>query len=59
MEWGDAIVNVGGNVVTNYEELQAQLVDRVKGEKIALTLENAEGKRRVVYLTLGERPSPS
>jgi S1-C subfamily serine protease len=59
LEWGDAVVNVGGNEVTNYEELQTELVDRVKGEQVALTLENAEGEKRVVYVTLGERPSPS
>lgn len=59
LEWGDAVVNVGGNDVANYEELQAQLVERVKGEQVALTLENAEGERRVVYVTLGERPSRS
>lgn len=57
LEWGDAIVNVGGNDVETYEELQAQLTSRVKGEQITLTLENRNGERRVVYVTLGERPS--
>jgi len=56
LEWGDAIVNVGGNEVNSYEELQAELVTRVKGEQVSLTLENAEGQRRVVYVTLGQRP---
>jgi S1-C subfamily serine protease len=59
LEWGDAVVNVGGNEVTTYEELQAQIIDRVKGEQVALTLENAAGEKRVVYITLRERPSPS
>jgi S1-C subfamily serine protease len=56
IEWGDAIVAVGGNDVTNFEELLAELVDRAKGEKVALTLEDVGGERRVVYVTLTQKP---
>lgn len=57
LEWGDAIVNIGGNEINSYEALLAQLVDRVKGEQISITLENLEGEKRVVYVTLEARPT--
>jgi len=57
IEWGDAIVNIGGNDVPSYESLQAQLVDRIKGEQVAITLEDEQGDRRVVYVTLEARPT--
>ena len=57
LEWGDAIVNIGGNEISSYESLLAQLVDRVKGEQVAVTLENDEGEKRVVYVTLEARPT--
>ena len=57
LEWGDAIVNIGGNEINSFEALLAQLVDRVKGEQIAITLENLEGEKRVVYVTLEARPT--
>jgi serine protease Do len=57
IQWGDAIVAVGGNEVATFDELQAELEDRVKGEQVALTLEDSEGERRVVYVTLLQKPS--
>lgn len=57
LELGDAIVNVGGNNVQTFDELRCELVKRVSGEQVTLTVENAEGERRVVYATLGTRPS--
>ncbi len=57
LEFGDAIVNVGGNEVKTFDELQVELVKRVKDEQVTLTLENARGERRVVYVRLGIRPS--
>jgi serine protease Do len=57
VELGDAIVAVAGNEVATWEELQTELQDRVTGEKVALTLENVAGDRRVVYVTLEDKPS--
>ena len=57
VQFGDAIVAVGGNEVSNFEDLVAQLDDRVKGEQLSLTLEDIDGERRVTYVTLSERPS--
>ena len=54
--YGDAIVALGGNNVSNFAELQNDLKSRVLGENIAVTLENAQGERRVVYLQLEARP---
>lgn len=57
VQFGDAIVAVGGNEVSNFEDLVAQLDDRVKGEQLSLTLEDIDGERRVTYVTLSDRPS--
>ena len=54
--YGDAIVAVGGNEVTNFDELQMQLEKCVAGEKVAVTVQDAEGERRVVYVTLARKP---
>ena len=54
--YGDAIVAVGGNEVTNFDELQMQLEKCVAGEKVAVTVRDAEGERRVVYVTLAQKP---
>ncbi|VEU43586.1 unnamed protein product [Pseudo-nitzschia multistriata] len=56
VQYGDAIVAVGGNEVTNFEELHRELESRVVGEQVALTVQDAEGKRRVVYVTLSRKP---
>lgn len=57
VEYGDAIVAIGGNEVANFVELQEELKRCVVGEKLAVTVENAEGERRVVYAELETRPS--
>jgi len=56
VEYGDAIVALGGNEVTNFDELQTELESRVVGEQVALTVQDAEDKRRVVYVTLSRKP---
>ena len=56
VEYGDAIVAVGGNEVGNFDELQTQLESRVAGEQVALTVQDVEDKRRVVYVTLSRKP---
>jgi S1-C subfamily serine protease len=54
--YGDAIVAIGGNEVSTLHDIQKQLQDRVVGEKLALTLEDSAGERRVVYVTLCSKP---
>mmetsp|Transcript_15903 Transcript_15903/g.36818 ORF Transcript_15903/g.36818 Transcript_15903/m.36818 type:complete len:506 (+) Transcript_15903:52-1569(+) len=56
VEYGDAIVAVGGNEVADFEELRTELEKCVVGEQIAITLQDAEDKRRVVYATLERKP---
>jgi S1-C subfamily serine protease len=53
--YGDAIVAIGGNSVGTFEELQRELKRCVVGENLAVTVENAEGERRVVYVQLEAR----
>lgn len=56
IEYGDAIVAVNGRVMEAFQDLRASM-DRCRpGEQITLTLEDAIGDRRVVYLTLGTVP---
>jgi serine protease Do len=55
--YGDAIVAVSGNEVSTYAQLQSQMDRCVPGEQIPVTLEDALGERRVVYLTLMEMPT--
>ena len=57
VEYGDAIVAIGGNEVATFVELQEQLKRCVVGEKLAVTVEDAAGERRVVYIQLETRPS--
>merc|ERR1711862_274375 len=55
--YGDAVVSIGGNNLSNFQELQAELDTRRDGEEVVVTLENILGERRVVYVKLGARPS--
>jgi S1-C subfamily serine protease len=55
--WGDCVVAIGGNDVETYDALQAELMDRIQGEQVAITLENVKGERRVVYVILREKPN--
>jgi S1-C subfamily serine protease len=57
VQYGDAIVAVSGNDVSTYAQLQAQMDKCVPGEQIPVTLEDASGDRRVVYLALVEMPT--
>ena len=54
---GEAIVNIAGNSVTSWADLDMD--NRRVGEQVALTLENIQGERRVVYVTLSRRPKAS
>jgi len=53
---GDRIVNAGGNAIENAEAFVTEMKGRVEGENLSLTIENAGGERRVVYVTLGQIP---
>lgn len=53
---GDRIVNVGGTIISNGLDLQTDLKGRVEGEQLTLTVEDALGERRVLYITLGKVP---
>merc|ERR1712137_1329695 len=57
VEYGDAIVAVGGNQVSDFEELRAELEKCVVGEQVALTVQDSEDKKRVVYATLSRKPT--
>ena len=57
VEYGDAIVAVGGNEVFDFEELRAELEKCVVGEQVSLTVQDAEDKKRVVYATLARKPA--
>jgi hypothetical protein len=46
---------VAGNEVMTFAELHAELEHRIPGEKLSLTVENCEGERRVVYVTLSQK----
>jgi S1-C subfamily serine protease len=55
--FGDAIVAVSGNEVSTYAQLQSEMDRCVPGEQIPVTLEDASGDRRVVYISLVEMPT--
>ena len=53
---GDRVVNVGGTQIDNGRQFLEAMSKRVEGEKIDITLENAEGVGRVVYVELAPMP---
>jgi S1-C subfamily serine protease len=57
VEYGDAVVAIGGNSVPTFAELQAEIDRRKVGEQVQVTLEDQQGNRRVVYLTLTDATS--
>jgi S1-C subfamily serine protease len=57
VEYGDAVVAIGGNSVHTFAELQAEIDRRKVGEQVQVTLEDRQGNRRVVYLTLTDATS--
>ena len=50
------IINVGGNSIKNGTEFISEMKKRVEGEQLSLTVENVQGERRVLYVTLGRIP---
>lgn len=55
--YGEAIVAINGRLVPTFAELQSYLEQCAVGEQLSVTLEDETGARRVVYLTLQERPA--
>ena len=55
IEVGDRIVAIGGNFVEKEVDLVADFASRVVGELVNLTLEDVQGKRRIVELRLGSK----
>jgi len=53
---GDRIIAVAGRTIENRRDLENDLKSRVEGEKLSITLENAQGDRRVVYIMLQRKP---
>lgn len=55
VDYGDSIVAVSGNFVQNFDDFQAEMETRVRGEEISLTLEDVSRIRRVVYVKLADK----
>jgi len=49
---GDRIVALGGKDISSRNDLEEDMKSRVEGEQVTLTLEDKDGERRVVYITL-------
>lgn len=56
IEIGDRIVALGGRTIENKRELENDLKSRVEGEQLSITVENVDGDRRVLYITLERKP---
>lgn len=54
--YGDKVVAIGGNKVDSFANLQEELASRAIGENVAITLENGEAEKRVVYVQLDANP---
>lgn len=55
---GDAIIGINGNNINTYNELYNDIYNiRKPTEQIMLTIENINGIKRIVYVTLQQRPN--
>ena len=52
---GDRLVAINGDRVRDRNGLTTDMRGRVEGERLSLTVRNAGGDTRVVYVTLGRR----
>jgi len=53
---GDKIIAVGGKPMKNFMEVEEEMMRRIQGEKLDLTVESLQdGTKRVVYVTLARR----
>jgi membrane-associated protease RseP (regulator of RpoE activity) len=57
LQAGDVIVAVNDAVVTKLEDMQAQLVRKLVGEKVNFKVDRG-GAERTIAVTLGRRPAP-
>jgi len=55
MALGDRIIAVGGRPISSRDDLKEDMKTRVAGEEVSLTIEDAAGERRVVYVKLGKK----
>jgi S1-C subfamily serine protease len=55
-EIGDRIVAVNGQLIADSKDLKREIKDRVVGENITMTVMNEQGEKRVVYITMKEKP---
>ncbi len=53
---GDRLVDIGGKPIWNGNDFKNEMKERVEGERVALTVENSQGEKRVVYVKLGKIP---
>jgi S1-C subfamily serine protease len=56
MDIGDRIIALGGRTIENRRDLETDLKSRVEGEQLSITVENANGDRRVLYIALKQKP---
>jgi len=56
IQLGDRIVNVGGNSIADGRAFVRDMKKRVEGEQLSLTIENANGTKRFVYVKLDKLP---
>jgi S1-C subfamily serine protease len=53
---GDRIINLGGCCIANGQGFANEMRRRVEGEQLSLTIETVDGKKKIVYVTLGRIP---
>ena len=56
VEIGDRIVAVNGQLIADSKDLKREIKDRIVGEKITMTVVDSKGEKRVVYITMKEKP---
>ena len=55
VEIGDGIIAVNGQLIKDSKDMKREIKDRVVGEKITLMVEDSEGEKRIVYITIKEK----
>ena len=53
VQLGDRVIDVGGNLIEDGAAFVKDITGRVEGDQLTLTVENPEGERSVVYVSLG------
>ena len=55
LTFGDSILAIGGNAVDTFDDLERELQTRVRDEEITITVNDATGERRILYVKLGSK----